>query len=244
MLRTRPSIVLFFTRSQRRRHPHRQVLLALGALVFLAVLLGPPPPAAAVVSSFRSTDAIALTFDDGPDPVNTPALLSLLASYGVHATFFVVGTEVARHPDLLRAEVAAGHEIGLHTYYHRALPRLSNGALLADLGAESRLLQQVAGTHTILVRPPYGSLSERTTTTLREAGYEVVFWSADTRDWASGQAAIQSFLINQVKPGDIVLMHDGGGPRAATIAALAAALPVWIGRHWHFRTISQLPAGH
>lgn len=148
----------------------------------------------------------ALTFDDGPDPEQTPLVLALLEKYKARGTFFLVGQAAASHPDLVHRIVAAGHAIGSHSWDHRALPGLSSRERRRQLRDAAHALRPM---QTRLFRPPYG---EQTVLARIEAGlmgYEVVGWSVNSGDWHESDPAVLSrYLLEMVEPGAIVLLHD------------------------------------
>jgi peptidoglycan-N-acetylglucosamine deacetylase len=184
----------------------------------------PTPPAPTVEPSPTPVPdkVLYLTFDDGPDPRNTWAILELLARHNAQATFFVLGRAAQAHPDLIQAELAAGHTVANHTYNHTALSGISRESFMNEvLGAQ----EAIGAGGVACLRPPYGSRDANTAGYAAEIGYTVIMWDIDTHDWASpGVDAISSRLINGARDGGIVLMHDGGGDRAQTIAALDTAL--------------------
>jgi peptidoglycan/xylan/chitin deacetylase (PgdA/CDA1 family) len=165
-------------------------------------------------------DPVSLTFDDGPHPETTPALLAALGD--APATFFLQGSAAAAHPDLVRAIAAAGHPIGNHSWTHPRLP----GLLAADRDAEVRrtqdLLTGLTGTRPTLFRPPYGDTDAAVAATIAAHGLTEVLWTVDTRDWAGATADEITAAAARVRPGGIVLMHDGG--HASTVAAVPRIL--------------------
>ena len=160
--------------------------------------------------------AVGLTFDDGPDPDVTPAVLDALAAAGAHATFFVLGDRADRHPELVRRVVGEGHEIGLHGADHRRLTTL-DAATVADGLCEARAaLERIAGTEVRWFRPPFGSQSLRTFAAARRAGLTPVVWTAWGEDWVDQPpAVVADRIVDGLGAGDIVLLHDGlaGDPR-------------------------------
>ena len=160
-----------------------------------------------VTSVRTSAPHIALTFDDGPDPEVTPPLLDLLARHGAQATFFVVGAAVAAHPALLARIAREGHEIGNHTWSHRALPSLPWRTQWDEIG---RCERAIGAGGTRLLRPPYGRQTRGSHLAARLRGYTVVAWSLAADDWGSDPPeAIAERVNGRVRPGDIVLFHDG-----------------------------------
>ncbi len=171
------------------------------------------------VPAFRLKDlvpgeraGVALTFDDGPDPVTTPALLDLLARRGARATFFVCGAAAQRHPDLVRAAAAAGHAIGAHTWDHRPLPHQAAAELSVQLDRTHDLLADLTGAPVRHFRPPHGSTTRAARRRLRAAGIAEVLWSALGWDWAERDPRrIAGRVARDLEPGAIVLLHDACG---------------------------------
>jgi peptidoglycan/xylan/chitin deacetylase (PgdA/CDA1 family) len=168
--------------------------------------------------------AVALTFDDGPWPVHTERVLSILHRFHVKATFFMVGYEVERYPELVRRVKRAGHEIGNHSFDHPVSPPL------ADL-TEAHITAEMADTNAqlgddgvrpTLFRPPGGSYDDFVIDEARRQGMRIVMWSVDPQDWRSGRSRkdIVKKVLRQVEAGSIILLHDGGGDAGHTIAAL------------------------
>ncbi|GAA4695499.1 bifunctional polysaccharide deacetylase/glycosyltransferase family 2 protein [Phytohabitans rumicis] len=190
---------------------------------------------------------IALTFDDGPDPRWTPRVKSVLDRHGVDATFFVVGSQVARHPYLVRDLVADGHEVGVHTFTHPHLSTLAGWRRRAEYSQTQLAIAQAAGVRTSLLRFPYSSqpdaIDDGEWALIREAGrlgYLVVVNDRDSRDWARpGVPAILRDATPADGAGAIVLMHDSGGDRSQTVAALDAFIPQMKARGYRFTTVTR-----
>jgi peptidoglycan/xylan/chitin deacetylase (PgdA/CDA1 family) len=173
------------------------------------------------------TSRVALTFDDGPDPTYTPRVLALLRRYQVKATFCLVGENVRAHPDLVRAIVADGHTLCNHSWSHDLrLGSRPTVTILADLLRTNRAIQAaVPGVEIRYFRQPGGNWTARVVSTAAQLGMTSLDWAVDPRDWAeSSPARIAATVTGQTTAGDIVLMHDGGGNRAATATALEAIL--------------------
>ncbi|WP_327639630.1 bifunctional polysaccharide deacetylase/glycosyltransferase family 2 protein [Kribbella sp. NBC_00482] len=189
---------------------------------------------------------IALTFDDGPDPVWTPKILDLLRAQKVHATFFVVGTAVAAHPDLARRIVAEGHQIAVHSFTHANLSTASSWRRSLELKQSQLILAGATGVSTTLLRPPYSSepsaLTDRDWKALqetREAGYLAVLTSQDSEDWRKpGTAQVIANSMPRSTAGQVLLMHDAGGDRSQTVEALSKLLPRLKARGFRFATVS------
>jgi peptidoglycan-N-acetylglucosamine deacetylase len=183
--------------------------------------------------------AIALTFDDGPSPHNTPRLLDLLASCGARATFFVVGDQIAGNEEILMRLVSEGHEVGNHTYSHPHTIRLRRDALRDELERTNIAIQRFARPR--LVRPPFGKDRRRVATVGAELGLQAVLWSIDSLDTSLGEGTrVAEGVRTRAASGAIVLMHDGGGPRPATLEAVEIVLPDLISRGFDLVTVSEL----
>lgn len=164
-------------------------------------------------------DAVALTFDDGPYPSTTPALLAALG--GVRATFFLWGEHAAAHPGLVREIAAAGHVIGNHTWTHPHLTGLSPEARDQEVRRTQDLLVSLTGVRPVLFRPPYGDTGPAVAETIAGHGLTEVLWTVDTRDWDGASADEVEAAASLVEPGGVVLMHEG---RPATVEAVPRIL--------------------
>jgi peptidoglycan-N-acetylglucosamine deacetylase len=174
----------------------------------------------------RVERAVALTFDDGPSRQYTPRILATLRRLHVRATFFAIGYLADEYPDLIREELRAGMTVGNHSYNHPEVPSFDQlpPRLLDDeieLGAQSL---RRAGASPMLFRPPGGSFSAAVVRAAEQRGERIVLWSVDPRDWEPGATArqIARNVLGAVRPGSIIELHDGGGNRNATVAALPA----------------------
>jgi peptidoglycan/xylan/chitin deacetylase (PgdA/CDA1 family) len=176
-------------------------------------------PLAVVSNAPRSGKKVALTFDDGPGPL-TRAFLRKLRALHAKATFFVVGYAVARHARVLRELRAAGMTIGNHTIGHPAMAPLSADRQRIEIEGQERTLQRLIGYRPLFFRPPYRSYSLVTAREIAEAGMVGVLWSVDSRDYT--RPGVRAIVRNAltVKPGGVILMHDFGGDRRQTLAAL------------------------
>ena len=156
-----------------------------------------------------SRPGVALTFDDGPDAM-TPEYLSVLSELGVRATFFLVGRQCARHPELVKRIASEGHEVGAHGYTHRRFPTLDAHELEEELRKTRSLLPSTGG-RKILLRPPHGALSLCSVVTCARAGFTTVLWSHDSGDSRTKRSedVVRAFEPGNPHAGDIVLMHEG-----------------------------------
>ena len=183
---------------------------------------------------------VALSYDDGPSPRNTPELLQILAAAGARATFFAVGTEVARHPELVSRIADSGSEVANHSYSHRDFRDLDEGEIRAEIESCAEAIT-AAGVSARLFRPPFGKRPEDSARICRTIGLNCVLWSLDSGDTMPFTAAqIEHEVVNGVKPGDIVLLHDGGDRRQRTIDASRGILRELGARGYRFLTVSEL----
>jgi peptidoglycan/xylan/chitin deacetylase (PgdA/CDA1 family) len=177
-------------------------------------LLAPVAPGAARALALPRTLAgaggVVLTFDDGPHPEGTPAVLEVLARAGARATFFVIGEQVARRPALLTDIVAAGHEVALHGYRHRLQLRLTGVQVRHDLERGAAVIAEAVGKPPVWHRPPYGIYSQAGLLAARAAGMRPLLWSRWGKDWRklTTPSRIASRVLHGVLPGDVILLHD------------------------------------
>jgi peptidoglycan/xylan/chitin deacetylase (PgdA/CDA1 family) len=190
--------------------------------------------------------AVALTFDDGPSPVYTPQILALLKQYGAHATFFVLGQQVEESPELVRAELKDGNEVGNHSFSHTRMTK-------ADQISRERELERTALDLDLLgcppelrlFRPPYSAYDERLKSYLAHTGRCLALWSLDSGDW-QGLAApvIIKNVLGRVKNGDIIIFHDNSetdrANRHPTVEALKTILPALKAQGYRMVTVSEL----
>jgi peptidoglycan/xylan/chitin deacetylase (PgdA/CDA1 family) len=175
-----------------------------------------PNPTAAFAAGNKKV--VFLSFDDGPDPVWTPKILQVLAKHGAHATFFELGSMQAAHPSQRDQVLAAGNTIGSHSITHPQLTALS---------AAKRHHEIFDGPRSTCFRPPYGATNAKVRADIKAAGMVQVLWDVDPRDWARpGTQAIVQNILTHAHPRSIILLHDGGGDRSQTVAALDKVLPL------------------
>ena len=157
-----------------------------------------------------ATGAVAITFDDGPHPEGTPAILEILARHAAVATFFVVGEQVERRPELVRAIEAAGHHVALHGYRHRLQLRRARGEMHLDIERGAELLARTLGHPPVLHRAPYGIYSPAGIEAAHRNGLQPLLWSRWGRDWRAHitPASIARRVTAGLKPGDVILLHD------------------------------------
>ena len=173
---------------------------------------------------------VALTLDDGPDPATTPQILDLLARHDVKAVFCMIGEQARAHPDLVRKVVAAGHRLCNHTITHdpaigSRTPEVMDRQLRASRDA---LVEASGGADVDYFRAPEGRWTPQLIRMSAQDGQRALGWTVDPLDWTTpGTAAIVDRVEQRVHPGAVVLLHDGGGPRSQTVAAVRQLLP-WL----------------
>lgn len=158
----------------------------------------------------RAREEIALTFDDGPDPVYTPRLLDLLREYGAKATFFVVGVHAERHPELLQRMAEEGHAIGIHNYVHKTNWLMRPGTVKKQIARTSGIIEKATGVKPVYYRPPWGIVNLFDFANL---GYlQIILWSAMFGDWRKrvGAERLTERMLKKLRPGEVLLLHDCG----------------------------------
>ncbi|PKP73381.1 MAG: glycosyl transferase, partial [Alphaproteobacteria bacterium HGW-Alphaproteobacteria-6] len=209
-----------------------------------------PAPVAIRRFGAGADDMVVLTFDDGPDATHTPGILDALAARAVPATFFLIGSNVMDTPATVRRMIAEGHEIGSHTFLHPDIEVISDLRRSLELNALQRLLISVTGHSTTIFRTPYGRGPGPLTAAealafvpIEAAGYTMVGSNAVPRDWEGlDPEAIVASTLDQMKPrgGNVIVMHDGGGDRSATVAALPLLIDTLRAQGYRFVTLASL----
>ncbi len=184
---------------------------------------------------------VALTFDDGPHIKFTKQILDVLDKYGVKATFFVIGENAERYPELVKSEYEAGHEIGNHTYSHRRLGSVDRAFMLDEIKKTDDIIYGITGKYPILFRPPEGRTSSELEADVFAKSKKTVLWTIDTRDWAHNPLAdIVRTVKTNVKNGSIILFHDYITPYSETPDALEKLIPYLTENGYEFVTVSEL----
>jgi len=174
----------------------------------------------------RDRAVVALTFDDGPDPERTPQLLDALDALDVKATFFLLGSKVDAYPALARRIVDAGHEVGNHTYRHPYLPLHRSRSVVRELMQTDRAIAQSTGVVPRLARPPYGGRSPFNVRAFAKLEKRVVLWDVNSFDWRGAPAdEVATRVLERVRPGSIVLLHDARDGGETTIEAVKQIVP-------------------
>ncbi len=184
---------------------------------------------------------MALTFDDGPNSTYTPQMLEIFGRHGARCTFFVLGGNISGHKQLVQRMELEGHEIGIHTWRHPNLTQLSTDAIHADLARCQAALDPLLQRPVRWVRPPYGAINSRVRGAINDAGYRVTMWSIDPLDWQRpGSSVVADRILRNARDGAVVVLHDGGGNRAGTVAAMRTVVPALIERGFELVTMSEL----
>lgn len=224
----------------RRFYPSNKALMRMGAAVCLAAMAalaigghGTAEPAAAIVN--ENGPVIALTFDDGPYPKVTGHILDVLEKNGVCATFFVLGSRIEGHEDMLTRMDELGCEIGNHSFSHADLTRLSKADCQRELSDTDAEIRRVTGHEASVVRPPYGYYNK---TVMSAVGRPLILWTVDTNDWrGKAPGEIADYVIQQAKEGSVILMHD---QQTQTADAMEMIIPTLIEEGFRFVTVSEL----
>jgi len=182
---------------------------------------------------------VALTFDDGPWPETTDRILKILHQFDARATFFVTGKQVEQFPATVRQMVAAGHVVGNHSWNH-PMDEVDDRTAIREVEGTNRLIQQVIGIRPVLYRPPGGNLDNRLTAYARHKGYAIAMWSVDSEDYYVAAPLIVDKVLRQVRPGGIILLHDGGGDQMTTVEALPQILTALSRQGYRFVTLPEL----
>ncbi|MBW3112310.1 polysaccharide deacetylase family protein [Bacillus sp. MCCB 382] len=181
---------------------------------------------------------VALTFDDGPDPDVTPRILKVLKDHDVHATFFMLGSQAEKYPDIAKEVAKAGHEIGNHSDHHKDLTKIRKEEMTQEVLASSRKIMNATGQLPTVLRPPYGAINNEVETLAHDNGSSLVLWSVDSLDWKNKNVnAIHSTVQKEMAPGAIILLHD---VHSTTADALPGLLTMLEKEGYEFLTVSQL----
>lgn len=202
-------------------------------------------PETFVIAGPSSEKAIAFTYDDGPTPF-TSDLLDVLDKHNIKVTFFWMGANMQDHPEIVRRTLLAGHSIAHHSHTHPRTPELPDTAFMEqEIEKAQYVFRKQTGVAPIFYRPPYGDISDKQIELVAESGMKVIAWSLNTDDWfyngkPDGQSIIEGKVKEHHHSGAIVLMHDGGGNRAKTVAATDNLIPYLKEQGYQFKTVDAL----
>jgi peptidoglycan/xylan/chitin deacetylase (PgdA/CDA1 family) len=200
-----------------------------------------PPKEPAISFNWVHVDGpyIAMTFDDGPSAALTPKLLDLLAARHIKATFFVIGENVAEHPEIVARAAREGHEIANHSWSHPNLGKMSQESVRSQLQRTDDAIKSAIGKSPTLLRPPYGSITEREKRWIHdEFGYDIILWDVDPLDWKRpGPAVVRNRILKETRPGSIVLSHD---IHPGTVEAMPSTFTELEAKGFKFVTVSEL----
>lgn len=203
----------------------------------------PTPPNRAITRVPTTAPDVAITFDDGPDPTFTPRMLAVLQSHHAVATFFVLGLQVVRYPNVVRAEAAQGSEVCNHGYSHKMLRGRSETFVAGDIAQTQQMLDRIGVPRCPLFRFPYLASDAAARSTAIRLGYRIIGANIDTEDWRQpSPARAAARVLSRIQRGDIILLHDGGGQRGRTVQTLTLILDGLRQRNLHAVTVSQLLA--
>src|SRR5256714_8496674 len=199
----------------------------------------PKEPAITFNSVHVDGPYIGMTLDDGPSATLTPKLLDLLAAPHIKVTFFVIGENVAEHPEIVARAAREGHEIGNHSWSHPNLAKMSEEAVRSQLRRTDDSIKSATGVRPTLLRPPYGSITAREKRWIHdEFGYQIILWDVDPNDWKRpGPAVVRARILKETRPGSIVLSHD---IHPGTIEAMPSTFDELEAKGFKFVTVSEL----
>lgn len=178
---------------------------------------------------------VYLTFDDGPHPTYTPQIIALLKKYNARSTFFALGQNVDTHTPIAKDLVKSGQDLGNHTYTHLDITKASEAVVRDDIKKTQSAIFKATDLTPTCFRPPYGAITPEGKQKIAHAGGQTVMWDVDPQDWARpGAEEISEHILTYAQPGEVILLHDGGGDRTQTIAALETVLKEGTKRGWTF----------
>ncbi|MFH0522313.1 polysaccharide deacetylase family protein [Streptomyces sp. M41] len=201
---------------------------------------GPPHEDLRSEATQPNGKVVYLTFDDGPHAQHTEKVLDILTQYRAKATFFQNGANAKRYPEITQRVHELGHSVQNHAWSHRDLTTLSAQELLDEIARTDDMLGSLTGYVPKCLRPPYGAQNGAVTSQAAKLGKRVSLWDIDPEDWKQGRSAskIKEHVLKEVSPNEVILLHDGGGDRSRTVAALPGILEALKARGFTFKAMS------
>jgi len=186
------------------------------------------------------SNSVYLTFDDGPDGKVTPRILDILQSYNVKGNFFFLGESAKMYPEVVKETFDRGNFIGNHTYDHKDLTTLSIGEIKNEIDKTEEVISSITGKKSTAIRPPYGAFNGNVIKAIKDNGSVSVLWSVDTLDWSKREvASILKNVTDNLRPGDIILMHSNGD-KGVTADALPYVIEAIKARGYKISTLDKL----
>ena len=184
---------------------------------------------------------VALTFDDGPQDPHTGQILDILARYSIKATFFLTGEKIEQNPDIVRRIISDGHEVGNHSYSHKTMHCRLLKWLRKEIERTDELLLQTGASQPIHFRPPFGRISFRLISLIKKMQKKMILWDIGPKDFKySHPYEIVGKVLKKLKPGSIIVLHDGGGDRSITVKAVNILVKDIREMGYKFVTVSEL----
>ena len=181
-----------------------------------------------------------LTFDDGPNPHTTTKLLEVLAEERVQASFFVIGSEVEKYPELVAQIAKGGHTLGNHSFNHNFLPGLSTKIIENEIYRTNNLIEEISGIHTKFFRPPYGIIDHRGAFFLKEAAMTIVYWGCMPEDWRPvGSSSVTKRVLRKLEAGTLIVLHEGSEIAEQTIESTRAIIHNARAQGYTFKTLAE-----
>ncbi|MCD4796577.1 MAG: polysaccharide deacetylase family protein [Candidatus Cloacimonetes bacterium] len=190
----------------------------------------------------RKEKSIALTFDDGPHPLFTVSILKSLAEYNIKATFFITGKDAEEHSELVQKIIHEGHEIGNHSFSHKSMIFRSIIFIINEIEKTDKILKNLGVKGEIYFRPPYGRMDTIARMVLRKMRKKIILWDNGPKDFKclSSEEVVDK-VLKKLKPGSIIVLHDGGGvDRSITVKAVDMLIPEILKKGYKFQTVSEL----
>ncbi|MBV7507783.1 polysaccharide deacetylase family protein [Bacillus sp. sid0103] len=189
-----------------------------------------------------SRKAVAITFDDGPNPTYTPQVLEIFSEAVGKATFFMIGEQMKKYPEVVKQVASLGHEIGNHTFTHPKLSLLSTAECLEEIEQNEKLIEELAGRKPVVFRPPYLDYNQNTVSLIEQKGYPMIgALNLKAQDWE--QPGVEHILEKSregIKNGSILIFHDGYGDRSQTIEAVRKLVSELTSQGYQLVTVSEL----